>query len=72
MMLSVRFGGRQERLRKTKIRDVGTYPGRCLSIGDEQSMVFGKDKDGPFYLSVKDQSRRKYDRLTGEVKVKEK
>ena len=54
MMLSVRFGGRQERLRKTKIRDVRTYPGRYLSIGDEQSMVFQEDEDGPFYLSVED------------------
>ena len=35
-------------------------------------MLFGKDKDGPFYLSVGDWSRRTYDRLTGDVKVKQK
>ena len=33
--MGVRFGERQGRLRKTKIRDVGISPGRCLSIGDE-------------------------------------
>ena len=48
--MSDRFGGMQERLQKTKIRDTGTYPGICLSIGNEESMVFHVNKDGPFYL----------------------
>ena len=35
-------------------------------------MVFVENKDGPFYLSKDYCSHRKYDILTGEVKVKEK
>ena len=33
--MSVRYGGKQDKLRKTKIKDVGTYR-RILDIGDEQ------------------------------------
>ena len=35
--MSVRYGGKQANLRKTKIPDVGTYP-RILDIGDEQGV----------------------------------
>jgi len=69
--MSVRYGGCQEKLRDTKIRDVGTYP-RTLEIGDVQSMVFLVDDDGPFYLSAAEKCRYKFDRLTGKSKMREK
>ena len=52
-MVSVRFGGKQARLRKTILKDVGTY-NNILGIGDEQSMVFDDHDNGPFYLSPKE------------------
>ena len=47
--MSVRWGGRQGRLCKTKINEIGTYPA-TLRVGDEQSMIFEEDDIGPFYL----------------------
>jgi len=56
-LMSVKYGGKQGKLRKTKIREVGTYK-RILEIGDEQSMSFN-DEDGPFYLTPEERIRRK-------------
>ena len=70
-VMSVRYGGKQGKLRKTKIREIGTYR-RILDIGDEQLMVFGDDDDGPFYLTPEDRIRMKYDRFSGVTKTIEK
>lgn len=52
-LMSVRYGGKQGKLRTTKNRDVGTYQ-RFLDIGDEQLMSFCDDDVGPFYLMPED------------------
>ncbi len=64
--MSVRFGDKKGKLRKTKTEDVGTYE-RVLNVGDFQLMNFEENDNGPFYLNPKEQTRRKYDRLTGRV-----
>ena len=58
-LMSVKYGDKQGKLRKTKIREVGTYQ-RMLSIDDEQSMDFNENDDGPFYLTPEEQIRKKY------------
>ena len=69
--MSGKWGGKQSRMRKTKILDVGPYP-RKLNVGDEQDMVFVEGDDGPFYMKPDDQRKKKYDSFTGETKVVEK
>ena len=64
--MSVRYGGKQGKLRKTKIKEVDTY-WRILNIGDEQLMVFGDNDVGPFYLTTEDQICRKYNHAVGPV-----
>ena len=54
--MSVRFGGKKSNLRKTIIKDIGTYR-RIWNIGDQQSMVFTKDDNGPFYLNPEEEAR---------------
>ncbi len=49
-LMSVKFGGKQGKLRKTKISEVGTYR-RILEVGNEQSMMFCEEVAGPFYLT---------------------
>lgn len=69
--MSVKWGGKQSKLRKTTLLDIGPYP--CLlKIGDEQEMVFKEGDTGPFYMSTNEQLQRKYDRSTGKIKVVEK
>ena len=48
--MGVRWGGCQQNLRETKIKDVGPYPS-LLKVGDIQKMVFTEEDSGPFYLS---------------------
>ena len=70
-LMSVRYGGKQGKLRNTKIREVGTY-GRTLDVGDEQLMTFSDSDDGPFYLTPEEQIRKKYDQFSGVTKIIEK
>ena len=67
-LMSVKFGGKQEKLRNTKIQEIGPYRG-ILKVGDEQLMCFCDDDKGPFYLNNNHRLKRKYDRKTGEIKV---
>ena len=69
--MSVRWGGRQGRLRKTKINEIGTYAA-TLRVGDEQGMIFEDDDVGPFYLTDNQRLKQKYDWKTGERRVVEK
>ena len=62
--MGVRWGGCQQNLRETKIKEVGPYPS-LLQIGDIQKMNFGEDDSGPFYLPDNHQITRKHDRSTG-------
>ena len=62
--MSVRWGGKQDKMRSTKIKEVGPYH-RILEVGDEQSMVFIGVDDGPFYLLNNHRVHRKFDRKTG-------
>ena len=69
--MSVKWGGKQSKLRKTTLLDIGPYP--CLlKIGDEQEMVFKEGDTGPFYMSTNEQLQKKYDRSTGKIKFVEK
>jgi len=69
--MGVRWGGKQEILRKTKIEETGPY--QCiLKVGDEQNMKFVDTDDGPFYLHNNHRIARKYDRIKGEKRVVEK
>ena len=67
--MSVRFGGKQGQLRRTKIEDVRTYEW-VLNVRDFQSMNFDENDNGSFYLNPQEQTRYKYDRLTSKVKNK--
>ena len=66
--MNVRFGGKQSRLRRTKIKDVGAYE-RILDAGDVQLMMFLDEDEGPFYLDPQDRICRKYDQKTDKVKI---
>ena len=68
-LMNKNFGGKQGKLRDTKIKDVGPYP-HILQIGDTQSMVFDEGSSGPFY--VKEAQKKKYDQFTGKYKTSEK
>ena len=46
---------------------MGTYE-QFLNVGDFQSMNFEENGNGPFYSNPQEQTRSKYDRLTGKVK----
>ena len=70
-LMSVRYGGKQGKLRNTKIREVGTYR-RILNIGDEQCMTFSDSDDGPFCLIPEERIRKKYDQFSGVTKIIEK
>lgn len=48
--MSIKFGGKQGKLRDAKIRDVGIYQ-RKFDIRDTQIMSFVKEDEGPFYPS---------------------
>ena len=67
-MMGMRFGGKQARLQKTILKDVGTY-NEILQIGDEQSMIFKDHDNGPFYLNPEEQLRRKYNQFKDRVKI---
>ena len=67
-LMSMKFGGKQERMRDTTIKEIGPY--QCLlKVGDSQSMCFKESDDGPFYLPVDERLKRKYDTLKGETKI---
>ena len=70
-LMSVRYGGKQGKLRNTKIREVGTY-GRTLDVGDEQLMTFSDSDDGAFYLIPEERICKRYDQLSGVTKIIEK
>ena len=55
-MMSLRFSGKY-----------GTYK-HILDVCDEQSMLFSKEDEGPFYLDPEERRRQEYDSLTGKVK----
>ena len=63
------FGGKQQKLRDTKIKELGPYQ-HTLQIGDTQSMSFDKESRGPFYLP--NAEKRKHDQHTGKHKILEK
>ena len=66
-LMSVKFGGKQSKMRNTVIRDIGTYEQK-LEVGETQVMSFLEDDEGPFYLSPQERIRRKYDQPTGKIK----
>ena len=68
-VMSSKFGGKQEKLRDTQIKEVGPYQA-VLEVGSVQSMSFKEGDRGPFYL-VDDSHRikRKFDRNKGEKKM---
>ena len=70
-LMSVKYGGKQGKLRNTKIREVGTYQ-RILNIGDVQSMIFCKEDIGSFYLKPEERICKKRDRFSGVIKTIEK
>ena len=62
--MSESYGGKQRKMRNTKILTHEGYLGeydRILNPGDTQSMVFCDDDNGPFWMSPEDRLSRKYD-----------
>jgi len=47
---------------------LGPYP-KTLVIGDTQSMTFGEDDNGPFYLPEAKWQEEKHDRPSGKMKA---
>jgi hypothetical protein len=43
-----------------------------LNVGDTQSMVFGPNDAGPFWLTAKERESRRHDRFRGKKKDKAK
>ena len=43
-----------------------------MRVGQTQSMVFAEDDAGPFYLSVEQSAKQKYDRKTGDMVTQKK
>ena len=48
--MSVKYSGKQEKVRNTNIKEIGPCCG-ILEVGDDQSMDFNEADDGPFYLA---------------------
>ena len=59
--MSVRWGGKQDKIRSTKIKEVGPYHSK-LRIGKEEKVIFIEADDGPFYLSDNHCWNQRYDR----------
>ena len=66
--MSAKFGGKQEKLRNTKIQEIDPYWG-ILRVRDEQLICFCDDDMGPFYLNDNHQLKQKHDRKTGQTKL---
>ncbi len=67
-LMSMKFRGKQEKMKDTTIKESGHY--QCvLEVGDTQSMCFKESNDGPFYLPPDEHLKRKYDTLKGETKI---
>ncbi len=70
--MGVNWGGTQNKVRDTKIKDVTGYLGPSspkLQVGDVQKMVFIEDDDGPLYMSPINRELHRYDEVKG-TKVK--
>jgi hypothetical protein len=68
----VNWGGKQNKVRDTEIKDAAGYLGPYspkLKVGDVQKMVFTDDDDGPFYMSPINCELHRYDEVKG-TKVK--
>ena len=68
------FGGKQPKMRETKIESTYGYLGRFpskLREGDIQSMVFQEGDEGPFWMSPQERESRKFDKGTGNIKKRE-
>jgi hypothetical protein len=68
------YGGKKPKLRSTMIEEEDGYLGpfdRILSVGMRQSLVFSSQDEGPYWLSVEERARLKFDvRDTVEMKTR--
>jgi hypothetical protein len=69
------YGGRQPKMRESKNVDrscFGPYHTKHFNLqpNGTQSMVFNPSDSGPFYMSVEDRERKKYDIHTGRYATK--
>jgi hypothetical protein len=70
--MSVNWGGKQDKVRDTEIKDVAGYLGPYspkLQVGDVQKMVFTENDEGSFYMSPINRELHRYDEIKG-TKVK--
>ena len=69
--MAKRYGGKQSKLRYTKILTklgyLGIYPS-VIKEGDIQNMQYCEEDDGPFYLNADERLAKKYDKPTGKKK----
>jgi hypothetical protein len=68
------FGGKQPKMRETKIEEedcyLGSFP-RILEVGMLQSLVFSDTDEGPYWLSVDERAKQKFDfQVTDEMKTR--
>jgi hypothetical protein len=70
--MRVNWGGKQNRVRDTKIKEVAGYLGPHalqLQVGRVQKMIFQEDDDRPYYLPPINRKLHRYDEVKG-MKVK--
>jgi hypothetical protein len=66
--MKVNWGGKQSKVRDTKIEDEAGYLGPHspkLKVGDVQKMVFQEEDEGPYYLTPINQQLLRYDEVKG-------
>ena len=68
-LINKNFGGKQGKLRDTKIKDLGPYH-HTLQLGETQSMIFTEVNAGPFYIH--EAHTKKYDQNYEKCKTSEK
>ena len=66
--MRLKNGGKQEKMRNTKIKEIGPYPA-IFKNGDDQRMVFCEDDEGPFNLSFNHLEDRRFDGPKGGKKI---
>ena len=69
--MNVSWGGAVPEMQSTVAKELGEFEA-TLNVGDIQSMIFTEEDDGPFWMTERQRLEQKTDRLTGNVKNREK
>jgi hypothetical protein len=68
--MRVNWGGKQNRVRDTEIKEVAGYLSPHtpkLQVGSIQKMIFQEDEDGPYYLTPSNRELHRYDEVKGRM-----